>query len=235
MTTKITYGFLAIAMVAVFSLALAPTMQSAHATTTYVTSFGEGQETCANSLPPANNYGTANSDGDLTGHSDTDGSSSSGVFTAWAWNKVYFTSGTSVTMLAKGTVDIDVTDGHAHVSAYLAISSPNEPVQSSISDAIKKVENAEKKINYIGLGLVFTILFGFVGMIWGGFSLVRETNDFIREETDRQIRIENEFKKNIATFKDEIIALENRIDSLTVIIEQNNKDDKKINHENTKK
>jgi len=120
MTSKINYGFLAIAMVAIFGLSVAPVMNSAHATTTYVTSFGVGQETCANSLPPANNYGTANSDGDLTSHSDTDGSSSSGVATAWAWNKVYFTSGTSVTMLAKGTVDIDVTDGHAHVSAYLA-------------------------------------------------------------------------------------------------------------------
>ena len=120
MTTKTNYVFLAIAMVAVFGLALAPTMNSAHATKTYVSSFGEGQETCANSLPAANNYGTANSDGDLTAHSDTDGSSDTGVATAWAWNKIYLTSGTNVSMMAKGTVNIDVDDGHAHVTAYLA-------------------------------------------------------------------------------------------------------------------
>ena len=113
---------------------------------------------------------------------------------------------------------------------YLYLANQGNPIVSSMQEVISIAEKTKKSIDTIykifSVALV-TLLLTFGAILYQGLSLVKSTNVFIREEQARQLTIENDFKK-------EIIALENRIDSLTVIIEQNIKDDKNLKNENKK-
>lgn len=121
MTTKTQYGFCVVAMTAIFGLAMAPTMNSAFATVTYVGSFDTNRVCILNGVDEDYNSGTTNSDGDMDLSADTDHTTGdTGTVHAYAAKKLYFTANTSVTMLAKATVDLENTDGYNHVHAYLS-------------------------------------------------------------------------------------------------------------------
>ncbi len=126
MTSKINYGFLAIAMVAIFGLSVAPVMNSAYATTTYVGSFTNNHVCILNGVDPAYNSGVSNNDGDLDLSADTDGTSGDqGTVHAFALKKLYFSAG-SVSILARATVDADNTSGYNHVKAFVSPASEYE-------------------------------------------------------------------------------------------------------------
>lgn len=121
MTTKTNYALLAVTIAAVVGLATAPTMQSALATTTtWYTSFTDGNNTCLHGFPSSLNSATSNSDGDLTTDSDTNSSNHYGQATAFAYEEKYFSQGTSVTLTAYGTIDLDAQGGTTNAIAYLA-------------------------------------------------------------------------------------------------------------------
>ena len=120
MTTKTKFAMLAIGMAAIFSLAAAPSMQQAFATTSWYYSFNDGDETCLHDFPTSLNSATSNNDGDLDVSTDTNGSNEYGQASAWAWEEVYLTANTSVDLTLYGTSNIDITDGYGTVAAYLA-------------------------------------------------------------------------------------------------------------------
>ena len=98
-------------------------MNSAYTTTTYVGSFTSGSEVCTFDHSTTLNTGSINSDGDIELDSDTDSNNNIGAVTAFAWKKMYFTSGTDIDITAIATVNVDANDGYSHIVAYIAPSS----------------------------------------------------------------------------------------------------------------